>query len=183
MRKQVHEENISAHLGRCTYGGGLHIGKTLVLLGFVNRSGSNHLGDLISRQDGFSGFKEQLNHPQVLATCRRYGIETFPDYIYHIATRRSGQSFGVKASADQVRMLHRWRLFEMFSETKMIHVIRNDIIAQAVSLHVAQQTGQWSSRQSDGYDPVAPYDFDRIRRRVDAINRRNGDLRLVGSAP
>ncbi|WP_397544405.1 Stf0 family sulfotransferase [Roseovarius salis] len=180
MPTNVHEKHISAALESCVYSGGNPVDKTLVLLGFVNRSGSTYLGDLLSKLDGFSGFKEQLNHKAVLNTCARKRIKTFPEYIHHIASETEGSVFGIKASAMQARMLFRWRIPEMFSRTRMIHIIRNDVVSQAVSLHVAQHTGQWTSLQ-DAASSSAPYDFKHIKGRIDGINNQNGEIRLTAS--
>jgi LPS sulfotransferase NodH len=177
---EMHEKKIRHFLDYCRYQGGQKVEKRLVILGFVNRSGSNMIGDLLAGLDGVSGFREQLNHQQVKKFCTNKKITNFPEYILNIATKQDGHTFGIKASADQIRMLARWNIDDMFRDVKMIHVMRNDVVAQAVSLHFARYTQQWSVRHT-GKDVAVPYDYNSILNKITAINDQNSDLRLTCS--
>jgi len=142
----------------------------LILLAFSNRSGSNLLGQYL-RSAGFKGFREQLNYPGILRTTERENLTSFPDYIKFIA--KGDKPFGTKASTDQLAMILRLNIANMFNGLKVIHIIRTDSIQQAISYSIADQTKQWTSEQQalPGVEPQFHYEDIAKRTNNALINR------------
>lgn len=181
--QNTHEELISRTLSELEFRGGEGVDKTLVLLAFVNRSGSNLFGEYLSTLEGYFGFREELNAKVVLNTCEKYGFQSFPDYMRAISCRQAGSTFGLKASGHQIQMLYKWGVLAMFSQVKAFHIMRHDVIAQAVSLWFAKHTEQWSSRHRPirSEDDI-PYDFEQIARICADIENKNLEIRMTLSA-
>lgn len=137
----------------------------LVLLGFNNRSGSNLLASHIRSVRRLTGFHEQLNWGVVAKYCAEHEITRFSDYIHAVSGQGKPRNriHGFKASWDQIAMLMRFGVDRMYGGgVKVIHITRNDIIGQAISLSIATQTEQWTSNQTarEGVTPV--YDAARL---------------------
>jgi LPS sulfotransferase NodH len=152
-----HEKIIHAHFGeKSVYTGtGPVFPYPLYILGFANRSGSNLLADYLRSIDHFSGFHEQLNHDIVVRTAAKLGATSFPEYFEKVSSNAGGKAYGFKASWDQILMLMRCQIHLMYPDIRVIHITRNDIIAQGVSYSVARQTKQWTSQQT-GIGNVTP---------------------------
>ncbi|HUF57790.1 MAG TPA: Stf0 family sulfotransferase [Thermohalobaculum sp.] len=145
----------------------------LYVLGFTNRSGSNLLGEYLRGTSRFCGFQEQLNHPAVESRAAELGLSSFPAYVEAIAARGRGQApFGVKASSSQLSMLLRCRIDRMFAGLRLIHIVREDTVAQAVSFSIAYQTKTWTSLHGEG-GPEAAYSYDDILRRLSGFTSAN----------
>jgi LPS sulfotransferase NodH len=110
--------------------------------------------------------------------ARELGATSFPDYIVKLEEwlRRPGRLLGLKASCTQLAMLHRYGALDMFPWTKVIHIHRDDLVAQAVSFHIAARTNQWTSRQERNDVPIS-YDFADIRNRFNGL--ANDDRRIA----
>ncbi len=156
-KRRRHEKVIRAHFGeKAVYTGtGPVFPYPLYILGFANRSGSNLLADYLRSTDHFSGFHEQLNHDIVTRTATRLGATSFPEYFEKVSSKAGGKAYGFKASWDQILMLMRCQIHLMYPDIRVIHITRNDIIAQGVSFSIALQTKQWTSRQA-GIGNVTP---------------------------
>lgn len=152
----------------------------LIVVAFTNRSGSHLLADMLIQSGRINGLGEFLNADVVANMREKFASESFPDHL--AALRNSlcpqGQIFGVKASWDQLLMLLRWNIPAMFSGLKVIHITRNDRIAQAVSHSIAQQTQRWTSLQADtGRMPeFRPQEIARLMEQADEANQM---IRLI----
>ena len=91
--------------------------------------------------------------------------------MYGTVTTKAAQ-FGLKASADQIAMLHHFGILSMFPETRIFHIYRNNVVEQAVSFSIAFQTKQWTSRQT-AQDTEAAYDFKDIHNRMRVVLKEN----------
>lgn len=154
----------------------------LYLMAFTNRCGSNLLADYMRQTGSIGGFHESLNHDTVLRAANKRGIESVPDYVEMLHKKFSSSgNLGVKASWDQILMLSRFKIFEMFNSVRVIHIRRTDVISQAVSHWIAHQTKQWTSNQT-GLEIEPTYDFDRISTIISSINNANGMITLIAEA-
>lgn len=171
-----HEHEIRALFrGRVAFtGDNPLIDRPLLILAFTNRSGSNLLADYLVQTGQVAGLGEFLNHETVARQKDALAIQSAPDYLLALARRlsREGQQFGVKASAEQLDFLIRWKLPRLFTRTTVVHIHRDDILGQAVSHWIALQTGQWTSQQ--GRRTVAA-DFDINTTRTIAHNVLRSD--------
>ena len=148
------------------------IKKPLVVLCFENRSGSNYLASLLRTSGKIHGLGEALNADTVIKRAAQWDVSTFPDYFQRFVTSDKPE-VGVKASWDQLLMLFRFGIHTMFDGFKLIYVRREDSVAQAVSRHIAFQTGKWTS-ETKVDEPVDPaFDTGDIARHLSAIQHSN----------
>ena len=154
----------------------------LTLVCFTNRCGSTLLAEYLRLTRNFAGLHEQLNHDVVCNTAARLGVSRFPDYVAALTENASEQakSFGFKASWDQLLMLLRWNIPAMFTGLNIIHIEREDLVAQAVSFSIADQTKKWNSNIKGG-DKEPVYDFDDILNRLNGTGFGNKMIRQICS--
>jgi len=175
-----HEKEIKkAFRGNVVYDGPAVFDGALYCLGFQNRSGSNLLGGYLRNTPYFSGFQEHLNFNSVIGQSKRWGADSFPDFIRE-STRRLGDgkdAHGYKASLGQLMMLERFGIPKMYKDgLKIIHITRNDIVGQAISLQIASQTKRWTSAMPGVMDDAdVKFDPQKISRLIDsALESSNG---------
>lgn len=160
-KPRIHETNLAARFGpHMRYEGNAPVfNAPLVCLAFSNRCGSNLLAEYLRDTPCFSGFHEQLNFDTVQKTCAMHGLNSFPDYIRHLcaAPIDAGRVYGFKTSWDQLMMLRRCKIDRMFTSVDIIHMTRSDIVGQAISLMIADQTKQWTSKQTPLADVQLEY--------------------------
>lgn len=145
----VHEKALRDHFGpNAVFTGTTPVfDHPLYCLAFFNRSGSNLLAEHLRATPYFSGFQEQLIHSAVINQSTAHNLSSFPDYIRHVSAKGAGVH-GFKASVDQLMMLERFNIPRMYAGgMRLIHIIREDVVGQAVSYAIASQTLQWTSRQ------------------------------------
>lgn len=172
----VHETKIRAHFrSRVQYDGAPVFEHPLLLLGFTNRCGSNLLAGYLRERPGLAGFHEQLNFDFVMAHSAREGIRNFPDYIRHFASKHPRHGF--KASVDQIAMLYRFGITRMYPSVRVLHIQRRDLLAQAVSYSIADQTKQWISKHRKQAEAV--YDRTDIDNRILGFSNQNGAMRVA----
>lgn len=153
----------------------------LMLLLFTNRCGSNYLAELLRSTEKFSCFREFLNGGSVSRMRKGSGANDFPSHLrYQVEQHHLPNTvFGLKASWDQAAMLMRWNIDKMFRETRLVHMVRQDVVAQAVSFSIAGQTKRWTSR--DPGSGNATYSFDDIERKIAAICESNMKIEALVS--
>lgn len=141
------------------------IGIPLVILAFFNRSGSNLLATQLRDSGAFFGLREQLNHGNVIDAAKKHGFLNFEVYLRHITKQAQAANapFGVKASAEQIGMLHHYGVFKLFSRVDIVHIERDDVLGQAISYCIAEDTSRWSSAQKVEEEREPEYDHERIR--------------------
>jgi LPS sulfotransferase NodH len=144
------------------------LGRGCIML-FTNRSGSNYLAELLQSTGVFSQFGEGLIGDTVVTRSNTHGITSMSEYLTWLKGKKSGEIFGIKASARQAMMLFRFGIVQnMFSSVDWLMTRRKDLVAQAVSLSIAHQTKVWTSGQR-GTGATAKYDFEHISKTVRTI--------------
>lgn len=154
----------------------------LVLLGFFNRSGSNLLGSHLRDLNGVGGFKENLNHPVIRKVAEQEGLTSFPDYFRYGPAKQAKfpkKIVGYKASWDQVLMLKRARIDQMYQGVRLMHIMREDLISQAISLVIAQQTQQWTSEQTGNASAEPVYDAVQIGKAVQVCAEAGARMQML----
>ena len=118
---------------------------------FGNRSGSNLLSDTLFRAGlGFPEHGEPLNVASVERISNRHNLETFTDYFLFLTRQwRRHNTVGFKISIGQLFDLTRTGLVSHFANIKLLHSVRRDKVAQAVSHYIAKASGNWSSKSED----------------------------------
>ncbi|AUM74990.1 Stf0 family sulfotransferase [Paracoccus jeotgali] len=184
IKGNVHETGIASHFqGRTRYRVDTPLFPTpLTVLLFTNRCGSNLFGDYLRGTGRIAGLTESLNHQEVVRRATASGIANYPDYFasqVNEALQDGPTHYGVKASAGQLAMLQRWNITGMFNGLVVLRVVRENLLAQAVSMLIASQTGKWASFVT-GADKAPPeYDFDGIVKWLNRFNQENGAGQLL----
>lgn len=154
-----------------------------VVVAFVNRSGSNYLAQLLKSTGAFCGFSECLNAPTIRFLAPRYGASSFSEYLKRHRTedtRGQNRAWGLKAGWMQLAMLYRLRAIPYLLTPTIVFVRRLDLISQAVSLYIAEQTAQWTTldKLSRPRGEV-PYDGARILGHYRSIVESYGRLEQI----
>lgn len=151
--------------------------RPLLVLVFTNRSGSNYFCDCLVSTGEFEDAGEALNWDVVKNRKERQGIGSFPEYLSrHVATLNdSAKSVVLKASIRQLLMLWRHGLVGpegLYRNVKYAHIERKDLLAQAISYSIADQTRQFTSEhKKKGSNPV--YKRNDIQTRLASIIQQN----------
>lgn len=134
--------------------------KKQVVICFTNRCGSNWLAELLASTGMMGHADEFFNIDRIQETCAKHNLTSFDDFIRHLPNNHSTANgiFATKLSWDQLYFLTRIEVIpRLIKQPEFIYIIREDIAAQALSLLVAEQTGQWKSNWNSGInDKVNP---------------------------
>ena len=121
--------------------------------------------------------KEFLNAEEIVAAAARHGHRNFQEYVSwqarSLATRRNIVT--AKLSISHLEMLGDSGILEqIFDRSRFVFVTREDTLGQAISLEIALQTGQWSSRMTKSPSGRPPrYSARRLRKAMAIIGTQN----------
>lgn len=155
--------------------------RPVLMVAFTNRCGSNLLCDYLEATERVTPIGEILNADEACAAVGPTDVEYFTDYLIGIERNNCGGgdlAFGFKASWDQIAMLARWGILDGYPNLKVIHIHREDIIAQAVSFHIAFQTGKWASF-AEGHSEEVVFDYGLVRDLIDEITTGNAAIDIL----
>lgn len=139
---------------------------------FSNRSGSTLLCDSLYRRGLPIPPQVEILDPSLIARVSAEAqLASFTDYFLStVLGWASSGVVGFKAGASQLAWLDELGYLDCFRSLRLISISRRDKVGQAVSLYLAQQSGQWhSGMQSQRASADVPYDAARIRSALDAI--------------
>ncbi len=124
------------------------------VLCFTNRCGSNWLSALLAATDLVGHTDEFFNAPRFIRTSENTKATSFSQAFYNQATSKLEQkpdSFITKLSWDQLFFFAKTRIIpDMMPNAQYILMHRRNVAAQALSMLVAEQTGQWTSNFNSG---------------------------------
>ncbi|WP_177175467.1 Stf0 family sulfotransferase [Cribrihabitans marinus] len=140
------------------------------------------MADYMRRSGEFGRIGENLNDGAVRGIAKRHEkIDVLKFFsVLHNRFNKDAKIFGVKASSSQIAMLHRYGAFGLFRGVRVVHIQRHDVIAQAVSFSIADQTKKWTSEHQGVGDDVQ-YDAADILGRMQSINAENGRITEICS--
>ncbi len=141
---------------------------------FTPRSGSTWLSGLIRRTGRLGHPAEWFNFRHVGHNCRamRYYPEDTSDYIERIKATQQGPNgvFSAEIGADHLECLQESvKMEEHFGNARYVLLYREDILAQAVSLFLATQSGFFDEAQAGNRKHLPAYsggDIDRCLARI-----------------
>ena len=152
---QVHEQEIQRyfsqfHLDKPDYASRLGdpLDARVLLMCFLNRSGSNLLAEALyaTGQMGFA--TEYLHYDEVRERSERYRLTSLNDYVRSIIdTHRAAQtSMSIRLSWDQLYYITKEDIIPgVLRNPVFFYVTRKDLAAQALSYQIAKTTGRWKS--------------------------------------
>lgn len=122
----------------------------ILIIASTGRSGSHMLGHILHKTNYFGFPLEYVNPSNLLEWKKRFGKSTLNEVLSEIQQRRTSPNgvFGIKIHYSHIKQFGGFdRLSEMFPEAYFVHLTRKNVLKQAVSLSIAEQTGVWISGQ------------------------------------
>ena len=147
----------------------------LYVIATTPRSGSHFLGHALWESGRFGAPLEYLHRKNFQRWQERSGAERPRDVFDWLARRRTSASgwFGLKLM---------WRQYETWEEDgrlpflppveRVIHLYRRDLLGQAISFRIAQQTGVWAAGMA-GNGREAGFDAGAIVSAAETLRRQN----------
>ena len=157
--------------------------KTLIIASTV-RSGSHMLGHVLHQTGGF-GFPLEYGNKQNLAQWKQQtGESSTSECLKAVMQRRTSPNgvFGIKVHYSHLPVFGGLTgLSKLFPNPHFVLLTREDVMAQAVSLAVARQTGAWiAQQQQSGATPR--YNFEDIDQGLRRILFENSSWRYTLAA-
>ena len=147
---------------------------------FSNRSGSTLLCDSLYRRGLPIPPQVEILDPSLVAkVSQEAAIPTFTDYFVTavLGWAKSG-AVGFKAGAAQLAWLDELGYLGCFRSLRLLSTARRDKVAQAVSLYLAQQSGQWHAGMPASLAPEeVPYDAQGIAAALETVTGMDAAIR------
>lgn len=121
-----------------------------LFLCFTNRCGSNFVAELMAAGGRINRAEEVFNGDTIATHVRERGLRSFAAYVNFLCDRlREGGRLAAKVSLEQLLMLtEAGVLDQIVTRSDFLLLERQDRLRQAISLLVAVQNRQWTSRQA-----------------------------------
>jgi LPS sulfotransferase NodH len=147
---------------------GVAINRPVVMLAMTPRTGSTHLCAALAQAGRLGDPGECFSPRGGIAYVTRGEAMGFADYMGRLAAS-PGDAFLFKTCWYDFAPLAPFRR-QLFQQLSIIYLDRRDIIAQALSFQIADETGHWHSTHAPA-TAEARYDLPQIRARMAALAR------------
>ncbi len=151
-----------------------------VIIASTQRSGSSLLGHYLEKTGAFGVPLEYFNQSNLAHWRKRFefaNIEQFLDRIEPLRTSPGG-IFSIKSHYFQLREVGSISsLFARYGDCRFVRITRRNLLQQAISRTVAQQTGVWISGQPETGQPR--YDASLIAANLRALSRQHEQWSLA----
>lgn len=158
--------------------------KTLIIASTV-RSGSHMLGHALHATGAFGFPLEYVNKQNLAQWQKIFGTATLEDTLRQIKRYRTSPNgvFGIKVHYSHLKQSCGGfaSLLELLPDPHFVLLTREDVMAQAVSLAVARQTGNWIAGQTD-VKTEPTYNFEDIDNSLRRILFENASWRYTLAA-
>lgn len=114
----------------------------LLILAETDQSGGELLAEGLRATGLVRDGRMLLHHETVAAILAKHPATDLPDYLCQAVARAchgTGETFALRASWDQLAMALRCGLTGMFAAVRIVHLVREDALAQAVAASLARQ--------------------------------------------
>jgi LPS sulfotransferase NodH len=136
-----------------------------ILICFAPRSGSNLIARHMWRTGVMGAPQEYFNYDAEMINCAAaLGAANLKDYVDKLAAVRTSPNgvFATKLLPGHWEMLRMSRCNHMVSNADIVLTTRRDVVAQAVSMQIAERTGGWTNESPRHGDDELSYDYDAI---------------------
>jgi LPS sulfotransferase NodH len=184
----IHAKAIAEHFGDAPHPEGeaalaeaLDRINILYVICFTNRCGSHFLGQAMASDGRLKAVGEALNSEVVIGHSTQRGIQSYAGYLaWLVGHLRSKQGYsGIKASVGQLISLYNTGMLSALGKRlRLIYLVRDDLLDQAISLYIASQTKQWTSLQKSNGAEVA-YDVDALMNVVANLSSQNSAFQAL----
>ncbi len=155
----------------------------IIVIAGTQRSGSTYLCDHI-RSAGVCiphEYFQPYGYMQALAErweCRKGNSIDIVKYIKSLKLMRTGKAgwLGINIHAWHIPMFKKAMNFLNVDSIHYFHLVRGDILKQAISYEIASQIGNWSSHYSNNIE--AKYNYNGILNKIKRIQDGNLDISL-----
>jgi len=154
--------------------------RQLLLLLSTPRSGSTFFCDVLRRDHGLVAH-EYFQHDHYLPLmAERFGVigqdgdVDAPAFVEQLIAHRTDEKgrLAINLHGSHLPLFSAWALHFPDVEIRTARLAREDIVAQAVSFEIAQQTGQWTSHFTATTEPV--YSFERVWTKLQELTAQEG---------
>lgn len=146
------------------------------------RSGSTMLSGLLYKNKSCLAHEyfQPYDYIPILAerwSCLDHDVLDKEAYVKNLLRFRTYSNGWLGINIHGGHLRHFLSIYKYFSGLRMhyVHLVRRDIISQAVSFEIAAQTGQWTSDFNIQGDP--DYNYDGIRGKLERIQCQNALIR------
>jgi LPS sulfotransferase NodH len=152
-------------------------GIALVFLCFTNRTGSNHLAELLAATGAINEASEALNHDELIALADRARLPSVAACLGALMRWNAvAGRFATKLGLAHLPVLAESGLLQAcLARARFIVIEREDKLDQAISYEIARQTGAWAAFQPAGPHPPR-FSAPRIAAQRDAFIRQHRQL-------
>jgi trehalose 2-sulfotransferase len=136
-----------------------------IALCFSPRSGSNLIARHMWRAGVMGAPSEYLNYDAImLESAAAFGAKTLHDYMEKLAAVRTSPNgvFSMKLLPGHWEMMRMSRCHQILKNADVVLAARKDIVAQAVSMHIAETSGSWTDEIPARSDVEVSYEFEKI---------------------
>lgn len=154
--------------------------KRAVIIASTQRSGSSLLGHYLEDTNAFGVPLEYFNQQNLKHWRERFEFSTIEQFLDEIEPLRTspGGIFSIKSHYFQLAEVGNIRsLFARYGDCRFIRISRRNLLRQAISRTIAQQTGVWISGQPERAQPH--YDAERIAANLRALSRQHEQWSLA----
>lgn len=140
---------------------------------FTARSGSTMLCSLL-KETGLLGMPDEFVNPRGVMQCHLKNYPASDVFEYFDLLRRNTSSsngiFGMKTSLQDFKpLLDQGIVGKLFNPVRFIYLTRNDIVLQAISLHIARQSKIWHIPYGESVERNVEYDENEILKYIDSL--------------
>ncbi|MXP47944.1 hypothetical protein GRI43_11165 [Altererythrobacter luteolus] len=157
--------------------------KRAVIIASTQRSGSSLLGHTLRDTGGFGVPLEYFNVQNLDYWRQRFSFSSINELLDHIERVRTSSNgiFAIKSHYFQLRNFGSISDLRLrYEDCRFIRIVRRDMLAQAISRTVAQQTGVWIAGQARSGEPH--YDFKQIVDNLQTLSRQHEQWSLALAA-
>jgi LPS sulfotransferase NodH len=147
-----------------------------VFVCFTNRNGSNFLCEAIASSGFLNTAGEFFNGDTIVDHTRDLGLRDFGEFFNHLVAHISKNGHMVsKLAATHLVMLAKFGVLDqILAHSHFIILERGDKLGQAISLSIADQTQQWTSRQPAARtDDQLIFKYDQLDRIIGGLTREH----------
>tara|TARA_R110002072_G_scaffold139230_7_gene282664 strand:+ start:4157 stop:5014 length:858 start_codon:yes stop_codon:yes gene_type:complete len=142
-----------------------------LMIACTSRSGSTFLSEILLQTQAWGRPGEYLNFFEMERQIGNERIHLADYVVERIETHGSDGRIAIKGASHMLLTLAMGGLLPQALEWDWVFLTRNDVMAQAISLLIAEQTGSWQSGiEARG---VPEYEFRELSSRIDVITSEN----------
>lgn len=144
----------------------------ILIIATTGRSGSHMLGHALHKTGCFGFPLEYVNPSNLPAWQKRLGVDDVSEVIREIKKIRTSPNgvFSIKLHYSHIEGLGGFEgMQKLFPDAFFVHLTRKNILKQAISTVIAEQTGVWISVQKPKENVTTSYSFNAINRAMRQI--------------